>query len=62
MGEFGLTDEEWHDFKEWSCIEGIDLKNMREWNLRHGHLLKLFPDGYPRKDIPKMIEIWKENK
>lgn len=62
-----LSDEEAEEFAFFAFGESYKIINLDSidplilWNLKHGDLLKLDPRNSPRDDIPKMIEIWKNN-
>ncbi len=51
-------------FSLWAFGEGYDefdpMKLMKRWNRRHKNLLLLKGEGDAKKDLLKMIEIWRK--
>jgi hypothetical protein len=53
-------------FAEWAFGKGYETDLIfhlwARWNKLHGYLYQLEGRGDPKKDIPEMIRIWKEQK
>ncbi len=52
------------EFAEWAFGEdyatNLQYNLFLEWNNRHSHFMLLKGGSKPSDDIPKMIEIWKQ--
>ena len=60
-----IEDEgELEDFGEWAFGEDYQtydhsLKFMKAWNKLHAEKYELKPDGAIEHDVPKMVELWR---
>ncbi len=61
--EIGSDSEKFAEWAFGKYFKKINIKYdaWKYWNELHSEKLLLKCDGYPGKDIPKMIQIWKEN-
>jgi len=58
-------EQELQEFALWAFGEGYQeiahaLDFMEAWNLLHGEDLRLREEGYIHIDVPRMVELWKE--
>jgi hypothetical protein len=58
-----LSNKETEEFATWAIGDKFKQYKVHDWppiwNEKHGHLFKIDKNNSPWKDLPKMIEIWK---
>lgn len=64
---FLVEGEDVDDFGEWAFGEGFgELSGAQvflgKWFELHGDELKISPNGMPVRDIPKMVDLWREKR